>query len=85
MYNTDSFLHTADEKVISRHAVPKYRLGQYGMGRHLEWALQTFSISSCTQLCVELFHTTHAEVRLIHKLTQFSGGTIWHGRTIRNG
>ena len=31
-------IHTADAKVISSHAVPKYRLGQYGMGRHLEWA-----------------------------------------------
>ena len=33
------FLHTTDAKVISSHAFPKYRLGQCGMGRHLEWAL----------------------------------------------
>ena len=33
------FLHTTDETVISSHAFPKYRLGQYGMGRNLEWAL----------------------------------------------
>ena len=38
------FLHTTDAKVLSRHAVPKYRLGQYGVGRLLEWALYTFSI-----------------------------------------
>ena len=33
------FVHATDAKVISRHAVPKYRLGQYGVGRLLEWAL----------------------------------------------
>ena len=79
------FVHATDAKVISRHAVPKYRLGQHGMGRHIEWALYTFSLSSCTQLRLDLRHTTHADDLLIHKLIQFTGGTIWHGRTVRNG
>ena len=79
------FLHTTDPKVISRHAVPKYRLGQHGMGRHIEWALYTFSLSFCTQLRLDLRHTTHADDLLIHKLIQFTGGTIWHGGTVRNG
>ena len=34
---------------------------------------------------LDLRHTTHAEVILIHKLTQFTDGTLWHGRTVRNG